>query len=118
MYKKCFGKLHLYRFTMLCSYTGYTDIIAHSGSYMHAAISMSLTRLSYVHASTKWFWSQDARRSFAAKESEVTTLRQSLEESIGSHAAYKALKKCGEGTLGEYNYKICPFEDAKQGHVP
>ena len=60
---------------------------------------------------------EDARRSFAAKESEVTTLRQSLEESIGSHAAYKALKKCGEGTLGEYNYKICPFEDAKQGHV-
>ena len=45
--------------------------------------------------------SQDARRSLEAQDVQLTKLRQSLEDAIGSHAAYKALKKCGEGTLGE-----------------
>ena len=45
--------------------------------------------------------SQDARRSLEAQDVQLTKLRQSLEDAIASHAAYKALKKCGEGTLGE-----------------
>ncbi|CAK9106577.1 unnamed protein product, partial [Durusdinium trenchii] len=58
-----------------------------------------------------------ARRSLDAKEVELGKLRLKIEDSTGTHAAYKALQKCGESTVGEYSYKICPFEDAKQGHV-
>ena len=67
---------------------------------------------------TRCFRFQAARRSLDAKEVELGKLRLKIEDSTGTHAAYKALQKCGESTVGEYSYKICPFEDAKQGHVP
>lgn len=60
---------------------------------------------------------EEARQKLTAMDGSLEELRGQVEEVLGPNAAYSALKKCGENQLGDYNYKICPFEDAKQGHV-
>ena len=45
-------------------------------------------------------------------------LREKIELAAGAHAAYQSLNECGTAQLGQYNYKICPFGEATQGHAP
>ena len=60
---------------------------------------------------------EEAQANLTVMDKSLSELQQQVEEVQGPNAAYNALKKCGENQLGDYSYKICPFEDAKQGHV-
>ncbi|CAE6933381.1 unnamed protein product [Symbiodinium natans] len=60
---------------------------------------------------------QEAERGLLAKAAEMKELRQKIEAATGAHAAYQSLNECATGQLGQYNYKICPFGEATQGHV-
>ncbi|CAE7838867.1 Prkcsh [Symbiodinium sp. CCMP2592] len=60
---------------------------------------------------------QEAERGLAAKAASMQELREKMELAAGAHAAYQSLNECGTAQLGQYNYKICPFGEATQGHV-
>ncbi|CAE7769698.1 unnamed protein product [Symbiodinium sp. CCMP2456] len=61
---------------------------------------------------------QEAERGLAAKAASMQELREKIELAAGAHAAYQSLNECGTAQLGQYNYKICPFGEATQGHAP
>ncbi|CAE7772982.1 unnamed protein product [Symbiodinium microadriaticum] len=60
---------------------------------------------------------QEAERGLSAKAASMQELQGKIELAAGAHAAYQSLNECGTAQLGQYNYKICPFGEATQGHV-